>query len=112
LAGHTVGTSLGTGSADLAPALAADANGSAVAITVQIAMGMNESLRIMSPHVAPMSSSSCRLGADRQGYGADDARGRARCTSASWPMRGDDCAQPGPLHAAGADGRSRLVLLP
>ena len=47
LAGHAVGTNLGTGSARLAPALAADANGSAVATTAQIATRMSGTLRIM-----------------------------------------------------------------
>src|SRR6476646_5217460 len=49
LVGHAVGTNLGTGSADPAAALAGDANGSAVAAAVQIAMSMNETLRILAP---------------------------------------------------------------
>ena len=45
--GVSYGTNLGTGSADLAPALAGDASGSAVATTAQIAMSMSGTLRIM-----------------------------------------------------------------
>jgi hypothetical protein len=49
LVGHAVGTNLGTGSPDPAPALAGDANGSVAATTAQIAMSMSETLRILAP---------------------------------------------------------------
>jgi hypothetical protein len=49
LAGHAAGTNLGTGSFDLAPALAGDASGRAVATTMKIAMSMSGTLRILAP---------------------------------------------------------------
>jgi hypothetical protein len=49
LVGHAVGTNLGTVSSELAAALAGNANGSAAAITAQIAMSMNRALRILAP---------------------------------------------------------------
>jgi hypothetical protein len=49
LVGHAVGSNLGTGGFGLASASADDANGSAVATAVQIAMSMNRTLRILAP---------------------------------------------------------------
>src|ERR1700751_5401001 len=49
LGGHAAGTTLGTARRGLATAPAGDANGSAVATAAQIAISINETLRILAP---------------------------------------------------------------
>jgi uncharacterized protein YcfJ len=56
LVGHAVGANLGTRGADLAPALAGDASGSAVATAVQIAMSMNRTLRTLAPRARTLEA--------------------------------------------------------